>query len=85
MNPELPEKAKALPTQPGVYVFKDETGRPICNMTAAVENNEHKAALVGAARCQLAKNTAKKPARTSFLIGSAVIAQIYQPMSMPQP
>ena len=29
MNPELREKAKALPTQPGVYVFKDEAGRPI--------------------------------------------------------
>jgi excinuclease ABC subunit C len=29
VNPELPEKAQALPAQPGVYVFKDEAGRPI--------------------------------------------------------
>ena len=29
MNPQLREKAEALPAQPGVYVFKDDTGRPI--------------------------------------------------------
>ena len=29
VNPGLPEKAKALPAQPGVYVFKDDAGRPI--------------------------------------------------------
>ncbi len=29
MNPTLPEKAEALPAQPGVYVFKDEAGQPI--------------------------------------------------------
>ena len=29
MNPNLQEKAEALPAQPGVYVFKDETGKPI--------------------------------------------------------
>lgn len=29
MNPQLQEKAEALPAQPGVYVFKDETGKPI--------------------------------------------------------
>ena len=29
MNSELSEKAEALPVEPGVYIFKDETGRPI--------------------------------------------------------
>ena len=29
MNPQLREKAEALPAQPGVYVFKDEAGKPI--------------------------------------------------------
>jgi len=29
VNPNLQEKAEALPAQPGVYVFKDETGKPI--------------------------------------------------------
>ena len=29
MNPALAEKAETLPVQPGVYIFKDETGRPI--------------------------------------------------------
>ena len=29
MNPNLCEKAESLPIGPGVYVFKDETGRPI--------------------------------------------------------
>ena len=29
MNPALAEKAETLPAQPGVYIFKDETGRPI--------------------------------------------------------
>ena len=29
MKPALPEKAAALPAQPGVYVFKDEAGQPI--------------------------------------------------------
>lgn len=29
MNPSLLEKAEALPAQPGVYIFKDESGRPI--------------------------------------------------------
>jgi excinuclease ABC subunit C len=29
LNPNLHEKAEALPTQPGVYVFKDESGKPI--------------------------------------------------------
>ena len=29
MNPNLHEKAEALPAQPGVYVFKDESGKPI--------------------------------------------------------
>ena len=29
MNPALVEKAETLPAQPGVYIFKDETGRPI--------------------------------------------------------
>lgn len=29
MNSSLYEKAEALPTQPGVYVFKDEGGKPI--------------------------------------------------------
>ena len=29
MNPNLREKAEALPAQPGVYVFKDEKGQPI--------------------------------------------------------
>ncbi|MGD0011796.1 MAG: excinuclease ABC subunit UvrC [Terriglobia bacterium] len=29
MNPELVEKAEILPAQPGVYIFKDETSRPI--------------------------------------------------------
>ena len=29
MNPQLHKKAEALPAQPGVYVFKDETGKPI--------------------------------------------------------
>jgi excinuclease ABC subunit C len=29
VNPTLPEKAEALPAQPGVYVFKDEAGQPI--------------------------------------------------------
>jgi excinuclease ABC subunit C len=29
VNPALVEKAEALPAQPGVYIFKDETGRPV--------------------------------------------------------
>ncbi len=29
MNPALVEKAETLPAQPGVYIFKDETSRPI--------------------------------------------------------
>jgi len=29
VNAGLPEKAEALPAQPGVYVFKDESGQPI--------------------------------------------------------
>ena len=29
MNPALVEKAEMLPAQPGVYIFKDETSRPI--------------------------------------------------------
>ena len=29
MNPNLHNKAEALPAQPGVYVFKDESGKPI--------------------------------------------------------
>jgi hypothetical protein len=29
MHPNLREKAEALSAQPGVYVFKDETGQPI--------------------------------------------------------
>jgi excinuclease ABC subunit C len=29
VKPALPEKAAALPAQPGVYVFKDEAGQPI--------------------------------------------------------
>ena len=29
MNPGLEEKSKVLPTQPGVYVFKDGAGRPV--------------------------------------------------------
>jgi excinuclease ABC subunit C len=29
VNSPLVEKAEALPAQPGVYIFKDETGRPI--------------------------------------------------------
>ena len=29
MNAKLHEKAEALPAQPGVYVFKDESGKPI--------------------------------------------------------
>jgi len=29
LNPQLHKKAEALPAQPGVYVFKDETGKPI--------------------------------------------------------
>jgi len=29
VNPNLHEKAEALPAQPGVYVFKDENGKPI--------------------------------------------------------
>ena len=29
MNPALVEKAESLPAQPGVYIFKDETSRPI--------------------------------------------------------
>ena len=29
MNPNLHQKADALPAQPGVYVFKDENGKPI--------------------------------------------------------
>jgi excinuclease ABC subunit C len=29
VNPELVEKAEILPAQPGVYIFKDETSRPI--------------------------------------------------------
>ena len=29
MNPNLREKAESLPMRPGVYVFKDESGRPI--------------------------------------------------------
>jgi excinuclease ABC subunit C len=29
VNPALVEKAETLPAQPGVYIFKDETGRPI--------------------------------------------------------
>jgi excinuclease ABC subunit C len=29
MNPTLGEKAEGLPAQPGVYIFKDEAGRPI--------------------------------------------------------
>jgi excinuclease ABC subunit C len=29
VNSALAEKAEALPAQPGVYIFKDETGRPI--------------------------------------------------------
>ena len=29
MNPTLREKAESLPAQPGVYIFKDEAGRPI--------------------------------------------------------
>ena len=29
MNPALVEKAETQPAQPGVYIFKDETGRPI--------------------------------------------------------
>ena len=29
MNPTLQEKAEGLPTQPGVYVFKDAAGQPI--------------------------------------------------------
>ena len=29
MNPTLVEKAEMLPAQPGVYIFKDETSRPI--------------------------------------------------------
>jgi excinuclease ABC subunit C len=29
LNPSLREKAEALPARPGVYVFKDEAGRPI--------------------------------------------------------
>ncbi len=29
MNPSLRAKAEALPVQPGVYVFKDESGKPI--------------------------------------------------------
>ncbi len=29
MNPNLHEKAEALPAQPGVYVFKDDSGKPI--------------------------------------------------------
>ena len=29
MNPTLQEKAEALPAQPGVYIFKNEAGRPI--------------------------------------------------------
>jgi excinuclease ABC subunit C len=29
VNPALVEKAEALPAQPGVYIFKDETRRPI--------------------------------------------------------
>ena len=29
VNPNLHEKAEALPAQPGVYVFKDESGKPI--------------------------------------------------------
>ena len=29
MNPTLIQRAEALPTQPGVYIFKDEAGRPI--------------------------------------------------------
>ena len=29
MNPALVEKAEILPAQPGVYIFKDETSRPI--------------------------------------------------------
>jgi excinuclease ABC subunit C len=29
VNSALAEKAESLPTQPGIYIFKDETGRPI--------------------------------------------------------
>jgi excinuclease ABC subunit C len=29
VNPNLREKSEALPAQPGVYVFKDERGKPI--------------------------------------------------------
>jgi excinuclease ABC subunit C len=29
LNPKLSEKAEALPAQPGVYVFKDESGKPV--------------------------------------------------------
>jgi excinuclease ABC subunit C len=29
LNPNLREKSEALPAQPGVYVFKDENGKPI--------------------------------------------------------
>ncbi|HZO99192.1 MAG TPA: excinuclease ABC subunit UvrC [Terriglobia bacterium] len=29
MNPTLRQKAEALPAQPGVYIFKDDDGRPI--------------------------------------------------------
>jgi len=29
VNPALAEKAETLPVQPGVYIFKDDTGRPI--------------------------------------------------------
>jgi excinuclease ABC subunit C len=29
VNPALVEKGETLPAQPGVYIFKDETGRPI--------------------------------------------------------
>jgi excinuclease ABC subunit C len=29
VNPTLAQRAEALPTQPGVYIFKDEAGRPI--------------------------------------------------------
>ncbi|PYU90839.1 MAG: hypothetical protein DMG25_16315, partial [Acidobacteria bacterium] len=29
MNETCRQKAEALPNQPGVYIFKDEAGRPI--------------------------------------------------------
>jgi excinuclease ABC subunit C len=29
VNSALCEKAEALPAQPGVYIFKDETGKPV--------------------------------------------------------